>query len=347
MLHPNSYPVFLTRSAPQLVNLHGPITVLVSDSKTDIHASITNAAAQHFLTKSGRRVTQGTLGGIIHLQKFDIMATYMGRDKSCRITLSIKTFEFLGSEASLVFGKPLAIQNSIAIQRIERRLRAIWAANFAQLEPVTEDKPASESIPQSELDQFELSSDDSEDNGQQALATQAPSRSRKTHSKVNRLSALQDGKTFSPAQLKRPPGVKEDKENARSELSGSPPRHSSVKPSRPTGNQVRKQSEALLQLLPSDLARAKRIIQSVKSPTSSVSSKSDDIETQEPRAKLTKNDGHGDESLLVAQGSVLLVEEASLPQQQEPCIGAVAEDKHNSLGAKAESPGRDWLEVCP
>lgn len=279
------------------------------------------------------------------------MATYMGLDKSCRITLSIKTFEFLGSEASLVFGKPLAIQNSIAIKRIERRLRAIWAANFAQLEPVTEDKPASESIPQSELDQFELSSDDSEDNGQQALATQAPSRSRKTHSKVNRLSALQDGKTFSPAQLKRPPSVKEgqltDKESARSALSGSPPRHSSVKPSRQTGNQVRKQSEALLQLLPSDLARAKRIIQSVKSPTSSVCSKSDDIERQEPRAKLTKNDGHGDESLLVARGSVLLVEEASLPRQQEPCTGAVAEDKHNSLGAKAERPGQDWLEVCP
>ena len=275
----------------------------------------------------------------------------MGLDKSCRITLSIKTFEFLGPEASLVFGKPRAIQNSTAIQRVERKLRAIWDANFAQLEPVTENKPASESIPQSELDQFELSSDDSEDNSQQALATQAPSRSRKTNSQVHRLSALQDGKTLSPAHLKRLPGVKEGqltgKENARSVLSGSPPRHSSVKPSRPTGNQVRKQSEALLQLLPSELTKAKRIIQSVKSPTSSVSSKSDDIERQEPRAKLTKNDGHGDESLLVARGSVLLVEGASLPRQQEPCIGTAAKDKHNSLGAKAESPRQDWLEVCP
>lgn len=315
--------------------------MLVSDSKTDINASVTNAAAQHFLTKSGRRVTQGTLGGIIHLQKFDIMATYMGLDKSCRITLSIKAFDFVGSEPSLVFSKPCTtIQNIITIRTVERKLRAIWAANFAQLEPVTEDKPASESIPQSELDQFELSSDGSEDNSQQALATQAPSRSRKTNSKVHPLSALQDGKGVKEGQLT-------EKEDARSALSGSSRRHSSVKPSRPTGNQVIKQSEALLQLLQSDLARAKRIIQSVQSPTSSVSSKSDHIERQEPIANLTKNDGHGDESLLVARGSVLLVEGASLPRQQEPCIGAVAEYKHNSVAAKAESPGQDWLEVCP
>lgn len=269
------------------------------------------------------------------------MATYMGLDKSCCITLSIKTFDFVGSEPSLVFSKPCTtIQNDITIQRVERKLRAIWAANFAQLEPVTEDKPASESIPQSELDQFELSSDGSEDNSQQALATQALSRSRKTNSKVHPLSALQDGKGVKEGQLT-------DKEDARSALSGSPPRHSSVKPSRPTGNQVIKQSEALLQLLPSDLVRAKRIIQSVQSPISSVNSKSDHIERQEPIAKLTKNDGHGDESLLVARGSVLLVEGASLPRQQESCIGAVAEDKHNSVAAKAESPGQDWLEVCP
>lgn len=278
------------------------------------------------------------------------MARYMGLDKNCRITLSIKTFEFLGPEASLVSGKSRAIQDNNAIQIIEKKLRAIRAANLAQLEPVTENKPASESIAQSERDQFELSSDDSEDDSQQALATQAPSRSHKTNSKVHPLSAVQGGKTLSPAQLKRLPGVKEGqltgKENARSVLSRSP-RHSSVNPSIPTGNQVRKQSEALLQLLPSDLARAKRIIQSVKSPKSSVSSNSDDIERQEPRAKLTKNDGHGDESLIVARGSGLLVEGASLPRQQEPCTGTVAKDKHNSLGAKAESPGQDWLEVCP
>lgn len=317
---------------------------------TDINASITDAAAQNFLTKSRRRVTQETLGGIIHLRSFDIVATFMGPDNSFRITLLIKTFELLGSEASPVFGKPRAIHKRIAIQGLETKLRAIWTAKLAQLEPVIEDKPASDSIPQSELDQFELSSDDSEENSRQALATQAPSRSRKTNSKIHRSSALQDGKTLSPAQLKHLPGVKEgqltDKENARSALSGSPLRHSSVKPSRPTGNQVRKQSEALLQLLPSDLAKAKRITQSIESPTNSVSSKSDDIERQEPRAKPTQNVGHGDESLVVARGSVHLVEGASLPPQQEPCVGAVAEGKYNSLRAKAESPGQVWLEVC-
>lgn len=343
-------PVTLTRSAPQLVNLHGPITVLVSDSMTDINASITNAAAQHFITKSRRRVTQGTLGGIIHLQNFDVMATYMGPDESCRITLSIKTFDFLGSEASPVFGIPRAIQNSIAIRSLEKKLRAIWAANFAQLEPATDDKPASDSILQSGIDRFELSSDDSEVNSQQALATQAPFRSRKNKSNIHRSSALQDGITFSPAQLKHLPGVKEgqltDKENPRSALSGSPSRQPSVKPSRPTGNEVRKQSEALLQLLPSDLSRAKRIIQSVESPRSSVSSKSDDIEGQEPRANPIKKFGHRDESLLVARGSGHLVRGAGLPPQQETNTGAVAEDNHNSLRAEAESPGQVWLEAC-
>lgn len=318
---------------------------------TDISASITNAAAQHFLTKSRRRVTQGTLGGIIHLQNFDIMATYMGPDQSCRITLSVKAFEFLGSEASPVFGRPRAIQNSTAIRSLEKKLRALWAANFAQLEPVTDDKPASDSIPQSGIDRFELSSDDGEENSQQALATQAASRSRQINAKNNRSSALRDGRTFSPAQLKHLLGVKEgqltDKENARSALSGSPWRQLFVKPSRPTGNEVRKQSEALLQLLPSDLSRVKRIIQSVESPTSSVSYKSDDIVEQESRAQQIKKVGHRDEFSLVARGSVHLVEGAGLPPQEQTNFGAVAKENHNPSRAEAESPGQVCLEVCP
>lgn len=345
-----TYSTSLTRNAsPQLVNLHGPLTVLVSDSMTDINASITDAAAQQFLTKFRRRITQGTLGGIIHLQNFDIMVTYLGPDQSCRITLSIKTFEFLGSEASPVFGSPSAIQNSMAIRSLEQKLRALWTANFAQLEPATDDKPASDSILQSGIDQFELSSDDSEDNSQQALATQAPFRSRKTNPRIQGPPALQDGKNFSSAHTKHLPGVKEgqlaDKENARSALSGCPSRQPSLKLSRPTGNEVRKQSEALLQLLPSDLS--KRIIQNVKSPTSSVSSKSVDIEGQEPRAKSTKKVEHRDESSLVTPGSVHFVEGTELPPKQETNIGVVAGYNPNSLRAEAESLGQAWLEVCP
>lgn len=346
-----TYSASLTRSAsPQLVNLHGPITVLVSDSMTDINASITNAAPQHFFTKSRRRVTQGTLGGIIHLQNFDIMVTYMGPDQSCRITLSIKTFEFLGSEASPVFGSPRAIQNCMAIRSLEKKLRALWTANFAKLEPATDDKHACDSILQSGIDRFELSSDDSEGNSQQALATQAPFRSRKTNPMIHRPPALKDGKKISPAQLKHLPGVIEGqltgKENARSALSGSPSRQLSLKPSRPTGNEVRKQSEALLQLLPSDLSRAKRIIQNVESPTSSVSSKIGDIEGQEPRAKPVKKVEHRDESSLEAPGSVHMVEGAGLPPQLGTNIGVVAEYNPDSLRAEAESLGQVWLEVC-
>lgn len=342
----------LTRSAfPQLVNLHGPITVLVSDSMTDINASITKATADHFLTKYRRRVTQGTLGGIIHLQNFDIMVTYMGPDQSCRIILSIKTFEFLGSEASPVFGSPRAIQDSMAIRSLEKKLRALRTANFAQLEPATDDKPASDSIPQSGIDRFELSSDDNEENSQHALATQAPFRSHKTNPRIHRPPALQDGKTFSPAQLKHLPGVKEgqltDKENARIALSGSPSRQISLKPSRPTGNEVKKQSEALLQLLPSELSRAKRIIKKVESPTGSDSSRSEDTEGQEPRAKPIKKVKHRDESSLVVPGSVHLVEGAGLPPQQKTKIGVVAEYNPDSLRAEAESPGQVWLELCP
>lgn len=250
-----------------------------------------------------------------------------------------------------MFGRPSAIQNSIAIQSLVTKLRAIWTTNLAQLELAAEDKPAPDSVPQSELDQFELSSDESEETSQQALATQAPSRSRKPNSKIYRSSALHGGKTISPAQLKHLPGVEEghltDKENVRSLLSGSPSRYSSVKPSKPTGNEVRKQSEALLQLLPSDLPRARRIIRSVESPTSSVSSKSNDIERQEARVNSKKNAGHCDDSLLTAQGPVHFVDGASIPLQQEPRICAAAEDKHNSLRVQAESPGQVWLEVGP
>ena len=95
----------------QFLTFEEPIQVTLSDSVIRVNASITNQASQQYVRKNKKKLTEGTLGGLIQLEEFEIVATHLGpRDK--RLTLYVKNFKPLGANGSGRFGSaPQAIES--------------------------------------------------------------------------------------------------------------------------------------------------------------------------------------------------------------------------------------------
>lgn len=95
----------------QFLTFEEPIQVTLSDSVIRVNASITNQASQQYTRKNKKKLTEGTVGGLIQLEEFEIVATHLGpRDK--RLTLYVKNFKTLGSNGSGNFGvAPQAIES--------------------------------------------------------------------------------------------------------------------------------------------------------------------------------------------------------------------------------------------
>lgn len=99
-----------------------PIQVTLSDSVIRVNASITNQASQQYAKKKRRKLTEGTVGGLIQLHEFEIVATHLGpRDK--RLTLYVKDFKSLGSDGSGSFGvAPQAIESREGTKELLNKL---------------------------------------------------------------------------------------------------------------------------------------------------------------------------------------------------------------------------------
>ncbi|KAL8697999.1 MAG: hypothetical protein Q9201_006808 [Fulgogasparrea decipioides] len=77
----------------------------VSDSVTYVKITIASAAAAEHEKRTGKRVTEETLGNIIQLQDTEIVATHLG-PRGSRITLLVRAFKVIGSDKSAAFGSP-------------------------------------------------------------------------------------------------------------------------------------------------------------------------------------------------------------------------------------------------
>lgn len=99
-----------------------PIQVTISDSVIRVNASITKQASQRYTEKYRKKFTEGTLGGLIQLHEFEIVATHFGpRDK--RLTLYVKELNSLGAEGSGTFGvAPQAIEGREVTKKLLGKL---------------------------------------------------------------------------------------------------------------------------------------------------------------------------------------------------------------------------------
>ena len=117
----------------QFLTFEEPIQVTLSDSVTRVNASITNQASQQYVKKNKKKLTDGTVGGLIQLEEFEIVATHLGpRDK--RLTLYVKNFKTLGANGSNSFGAaPQAIESRDETKDLLNKLAHLRRQNLDTL----------------------------------------------------------------------------------------------------------------------------------------------------------------------------------------------------------------------
>ena len=90
-----------------------------------VNASITNQSSQRYAKEYRRKLTDGTVGGLIQLHEFEIVATHLGpRDK--RLTLYVQNFKCLSSDRSSTFGvAPQAIEGRARTKELLKKLAGL------------------------------------------------------------------------------------------------------------------------------------------------------------------------------------------------------------------------------
>ncbi len=101
-----------------------PLQAVLSDSVNRVNATISNDAVQRYTDKARRRLTEGTVGGVIQLLDFEIVATHIG-SRANRITLFVTNFKSLGANGSGLHGSqmPQAIEDRPAIRVLIEKLK--------------------------------------------------------------------------------------------------------------------------------------------------------------------------------------------------------------------------------
>ena len=102
-----------------------PVQVTLSDTIVRINASIANQASKEYAKKNKKKVTDGTVGGLIQLQDFEIVVRCNGR-RDRLFTLSVANFKSLDSIKSGTFGcAPQAIEGREEIKELLPKLAAL------------------------------------------------------------------------------------------------------------------------------------------------------------------------------------------------------------------------------
>ncbi|KAL9102662.1 MAG: hypothetical protein Q9163_002215 [Psora crenata] len=91
-----------------------PVKASLSDSIFRINVSIAVTASRKYEREARQRLWQGTLGGVIQLLDFELVATPYG-PRSSRLTLFVKDLKLLGSAGSGIKGSPRSIEDSADI----------------------------------------------------------------------------------------------------------------------------------------------------------------------------------------------------------------------------------------
>ena len=89
-----------------------------------MRATIASSAATKNAAATKKRITKDTLGGLIQIQEYEIVATHLGA-RSERATILIKDFKSIGSEGSGGFGCPRPLESLPEIVDLLDQLKAL------------------------------------------------------------------------------------------------------------------------------------------------------------------------------------------------------------------------------
>lgn len=142
----------------------------LSDSVNRVDAIVSDSAVQKYTNKTGKRFTDGTIGGLIQLINFEVVATHLG-PKQKRITLFVTDFHLVGSNTSCGFGIPQAIQDRPKCKDLLQQLTMFRGQEAASSQ--TSKHHFLSNVPMSQPDSI-ASQINSPQDTQNMFATQAP-----------------------------------------------------------------------------------------------------------------------------------------------------------------------------
>lgn len=86
-----------------------PVKIMISDRATRITARVCENALSEFERLNRRSFTKGSVGGIIQIKAYELVATHIG-PRGERLSLYVTDFECIGAEGSGQFGVPRPIE---------------------------------------------------------------------------------------------------------------------------------------------------------------------------------------------------------------------------------------------
>ena len=131
---------------------------------------ISASAAERFEREEERRVTEGTLGAVIQILDYEIVAQHHG-PKRTKITMLINNFKHIGSDGSASFGTPCSIECLPPIIEVLEKLQTLRAQEHQTSQLPASLKPEIDPVSQSNS---MSSADDNADRSQTIFATQVP-----------------------------------------------------------------------------------------------------------------------------------------------------------------------------
>ncbi|KAL8671239.1 MAG: hypothetical protein Q9168_004253 [Polycauliona sp. 1 TL-2023] len=134
----------LTKSTSQWER-YDDLTAWISDSTVRLKAVFVSKAATQHEKRTGKRITEETVGNIIQLQNADIIASYVQNGpRTKKVTLLINNFKVIGSDTTGQIGNPRPFDNTPEFEELLQKLAAFRATkentNCARVAPEAPEK---------------------------------------------------------------------------------------------------------------------------------------------------------------------------------------------------------------
>lgn len=96
----------------------------MSDSYTSIQATFASSTVRAYISEYRKRITADTVGGIIGIAQYEVVATHLGPRQSS-VTLLVQDLQFRGCQSSPTFGQPEPIQERQRVVQLVGQLREL------------------------------------------------------------------------------------------------------------------------------------------------------------------------------------------------------------------------------
>lgn len=150
-----------------------PVQVWISDSDTFVKVTISVDAAKNFQHAHRRRITEGTLGALFQLLRFEVVAQHYGPKKT-KVTMLIHELKHIGSDGSQAFGRPRTIESLEDIQELLNEIQAFRAQSMTIRQSSHNLQPGVSNLQSPSQSNGILDGDGDDQISQGLFATQAP-----------------------------------------------------------------------------------------------------------------------------------------------------------------------------